>query len=148
VIVVDLTIENLQQVVETLEVGVVVIDQDNNIVVFNRKAGEMLQQDPETRIGTSLLLCHPERAEPGVLKIIDQMKSGELDQYGGFVHFAGRMLYEYITPLKNQAGEYIGAIAEMRDAKERSEFLKSRGEWKEIEEHGLGDSSPRSPVPG
>jgi PAS domain S-box-containing protein len=144
----DLSIENLQHVVETLEVGVVVIDRDNNVVLFNRKAGEMLQQDPASRIGTSLLLCHPKRAEAGVLKMIEQLKSGELDQYGGFVHFAGRILYEYITPIKNPTGEYIGAIAEMRDAKEKAEFLKSKGEWKEIEEHGLGDSSPRSPIPG
>ncbi|UCE11501.1 MAG: hypothetical protein JSW61_06095 [Candidatus Thorarchaeota archaeon] len=74
------------------------------------------------------------------------MKRGELDQYGGFVHFAGRILFEYITPTRSSSGEYIGAIAEMRDAGERAEYLKSRGEWKEIEEHGFGDSSPRSPV--
>jgi PAS domain S-box-containing protein len=124
---------------------VVVIDKDNRIVLFNKLAGEMLNQDSESRIGTSILRCHPERAEQGVLKMIDQMKTGELKEYEGWVNFAGRVLYEYIYPLHDESGNYIGAVGEMHDASEKAEFLRAKGEFEKPEMHGLGESSPRSP---
>jgi len=139
------TSNQLLQLLDRIHAGVVVIDNGNKIVVFNELAGKMLNQDGQTRIGTSLLLCHPERAEPGVLKMIDQMKSGELDEYEGWVNFAGRILYEYIYPLRNDDGRYIGAVAELHDGKEKAEYLKTKGEFQMPDMHGLGDSSPRSP---
>lgn len=139
--------KNLGALLEIVHVGVVVIDSDNRIVVFNRMAGEMLGQDAESRIGTSILLCHPERAEPGVLMMIGQMKSGELQEYEGWVNFAGRILYEYIYPLWDDDGNYSGAVAELHEATEKAEYLKSQGDWKAPEMHGLGESAPRSTHP-
>jgi len=137
--------EVLGTLLDSVHVGIVVIDSDNCIIFFNRMAGEMLGQDAEGRIGTSILLCHPERAEPGVLKMIEQMKNGELKDYEGWVNFAGRMLYEYIYPLWDDDGNYSGAVAELHDAVEKAEYLKSQGDWMAPEMHGLGESAPRSP---
>jgi PAS domain S-box-containing protein len=141
-----LSSEFLTNVIEMLNVGVAVIDVNNDIILFSKIAGEMLQQDPEARVGTSILLCHPERAEPGVLKMIEQFRTGELEKYEGFVNFVGRILYEHITPIRDQSGKYLGAIIELRDAKEKAEYLKARGEYEEPEMHGSGESSPRSPI--
>lgn len=138
---------NLSKLLDSIHAGVVVIDSDNDIVFFNKLAGEMLGQDSDGRVGTSILLCHPERAEPGVLKMIGQMKSGELKEYEGWVNFAGRILYEYIYPLRDDDGNYSGAVAELHDATEKAEYLKSQGDWKAPEMHGLGESAPRSPGP-
>ena len=143
----ELAAANLSKLLHSIHVGVVVIDGDNNIVFFNKLAGEMLEQDSDSRVGTSILLCHPERAEPGVLKMISQMKSGELKEYEGWVNFAGRILYEYIYPLWDDDGNYGGAVAELHDATEKAEYLKSQGDWKAPEMHGLGESAPRSPRP-
>jgi PAS domain S-box-containing protein len=140
-----LTSNQLLHLLDRMHAGVVVIDNDNTIVVFNELAEKMLNQDRKSRIGTSLLLCHPERAEPGVRKMIDQMKSGELDEYEGWVNFAGRILYEYIYPLRNDDGRYVGAVAELHDGKEKAEYLKTKGEFEMPEMHGLGESSPRRP---
>ncbi len=135
----------LSKVLDSLHVGVVLIDKDQKILAFNRMASEMLGQDPAARIGTSLLLCHPERAEPGVMKMLGQMKSGELKQYQGWVNFMGRIMCEYICPVFDESGKYAGAVAEFHDGKEKAELLKMKGEFKEPQMHGLGDSSPRSP---
>jgi PAS domain S-box-containing protein len=137
----------MRYVVENLNVGIVVLNKENQIVLFNKRAGEFLQQDHEERIGSSILRCHPERAEPGVLRMIDQLKSGELEKYEGWVNFIGRYVYEYIYPLRNEAGEFLGTVSEIHDGKERVEYLKSKGEWKSPEMHGTGASSPRTPFP-
>lgn len=134
----------LTKVLDSLHVGVVVIDKNQKVLSFNRMAGEMLGQDPGPRVGTSLLLCHPERAEPGVMKMLNQMKSGELKQYQGWVNFAGRIMCEYIYPIFDETGKYVGAFMELHDGKEKAELLKMKGEFKEPTMHGLGDSSPRS----
>ena len=113
-----LSSDALANVINMLNVGVAVIDENNVITLFSKMAGEMLQQDPEARVGSSILLCHPERAEPGVLKMIEQFRTGELQKYEGFVNFIGRILYEYITPIRDDVGKYLGAIIELHDAKE------------------------------
>jgi PAS domain S-box-containing protein len=140
-----LTSDRLLDLLNRMHAGVVVIDKDDKIIVFNKLAGEMLNQDPKGRIGTSILLCHPERAEPGVLKMINQMKSGELKEYEGWVNFGGRVLYEYIYPLHDKNGNYIGAVGEMHDGTEKAAYLMAKGEFEMPEMHGLGESSPRSP---
>ena len=141
----ELPMETLETIVDTLNVGLVVLDKDDKIVLFNKKAGEILQQDPEERIGSSLLRCHPERAEPGVLKMIDELKSGKLEKYDGWVNFIGRIIYEYIYPIRDKDGNYVATVSEFHDAAERAEYLKSLGEWTKPDMHGAGDSSPRSP---
>lgn len=137
----------LRTAMESLNVAVVVIDDKERIVMFNRTAGELFGQDAQSRFDSSILRCHPERAEPGVLKMIGQMKSGELKKYQGWVNFRGNILYEYIYPLLDLNGKYMGAVAELHPAAEKAEYLKSHGEWKEPELHGVGASSPRSPHP-
>jgi PAS domain S-box-containing protein len=140
-------LEIMKHIIENLNVGIVVLNEENQIILFNQKAGEYLQQDHESRLGSSILRCHPERAEPEVLKMINQLKSGELDKYEGWVNFVGRYVYEYIYPLRNEAGEYVATVSEIHDGAERVEYLKSRGEWKPPEMHGTGVSSPRTPFP-
>ena len=137
----------MQRLVEDLNVGICVLDREDRIVVFNRKAGEQLQEDHESRIGSTIQRCHPERAEPGLLKMIGELKSGELEKYEGWVHFIGRHFYEYIYSLRDDQGHHIATVMELHDAAERAEYLKMTADWKPPPEHGRGESSPRIPFP-
>jgi PAS domain S-box-containing protein len=136
----------LAHLVENLNVGICVLDKANKIVVFNRKVAEQLQQE-ENRINSSILRCHPERAEPGVLKMIEELKSGDLEKYEGWVHFIGRLFYEYIYAIRDDDGNHLATVMELHDAAERAEYLKITEGWEPPPEHGRGESSPRSPFP-
>ncbi len=140
-----LKLDGLKNVVENLNIGVVVVDNENTIVLFNRIAGEMLQQEPNNRIGSSILRCHGEVSEGPVLKMVSDLKNRVMDHYEGWVNFRGRMLYEYIYPLWTSTGECVGIVEELHDAAEKAGYLKMRGEWKEIHVSGQGEKSPRSP---
>jgi PAS domain S-box-containing protein len=140
--------EFLGKFVDTMNAGIVLVDPGNQIVLFNRLAGEMLQQVPEDRIGTSLLMCHGEVSEENVLKMITDMRTGKMEKYEGWVDFRGRMLYEYIYPIFGDCGEFLGIVEELHDASEKAEYLKSRGEWKDIHVSGIGEKLPRSPHSG
>ncbi len=140
-----LTLEVLEKFAENLNIGIVIVDNDDKIILFNKLAGEMLQQNPDTRIGTSILRCHGEVSEKPVMKMFEDLRNRVMEYYEGWVNFKGRMLYEYIYPLWDENGVCLGVVEELHDAYEKSEYLKTKGEWKELHISGLGEKAPRSP---
>ncbi|NIO37072.1 PAS domain-containing protein, partial [Candidatus Bathyarchaeota archaeon] len=46
-----ITFELLQKIINTIDLGIVFVDTDNKIVIFNNTAGDMLNADPEEKIG-------------------------------------------------------------------------------------------------
>ncbi|MHA1907765.1 MAG: PAS domain-containing protein [Candidatus Thorarchaeota archaeon] len=137
--------EFLSKFADQMNVGIVLVDSKNTIILFNKLAGEMLRQNPEERIGSSILRCHGEVSEGPVLKMINEMRNGVLEKYEGWVNFRGRILFEYIYPIWDDDGNYIGVVEELHDAAEKAEFLKTKGDWKDIHVSGLGEKSPRTP---
>jgi DUF438 domain-containing protein len=142
---VTMQIDFLKDVVDNLNIGIVVVDNDNMIILFNKLAGEMLQQEPADRIGSSILRCHGKVSEGPVVKMISDLRNHIMEHYEGWVNFRGRMLYEYIYPIWSTNGECLGVVEELHDAAEKAGYLKMKGEWKEIHISGLQEKSPRSP---
>ena len=140
-----MTLELLEKFADNMNVGIVLVDNDDKIILFNKMAGEMLQQNPESRIGSSILRCHGEVSEKPVMKMITDLKNRVMDHYDGWVNFKGRMLYEYIYPLWNSNGEFLAIVEELHDSKEKAEYLKMKGKWQELHISGLGEKTPRSP---
>lgn len=140
-----MTRELLELFAENINVGIVLVDNDDRIILFNKMAGEMLQQDPTSRIGTSILRCHGEVSEIPVMKMISDLKNRVMEHFEGWVNFKGRMLYEYIYPLWSSNGECLAVVEELHDAAEKAEFLKLKGKWKDLHISGLGEKAPRSP---
>jgi hypothetical protein len=139
------TSEVLKAVADQLCIGLVVIDKDNRIVLFNRLAGHMLQVEPSERLGSTINSCHPRESDVAVEKLIEDIRTGILDHYEGWVNYRGRMLYEYIRPIRTDAGEYLGMLEELHDAQERAEVLQVRGEWQDVHVSGVGSRAPRRP---
>jgi DUF438 domain-containing protein len=142
---VAIQLDMLKHVVDNLNIGIVVIDNDDTIILFNKLAGKMLQQEPTERIGSSILRCHGEISEGPVVKMISDLKNRVMNHYEGWVNFRGRMLYEYIYPIWATNGECLGVVEELHDAAEKAGYLKMKNEWKEIHVSGLGEKTPRSP---
>ncbi len=135
----------LRAVADQLCIGLVLIDKDNRIVLFNRLAGLMLQVEPSERLGSTVFSCHPHESDAAVQKLIEDIRTGVLDHYEGWVNYRGRMLYEFIRPIWTDAGEYLGMIEELHDAQERAEALQARGEWQDVHVSGVGPRAPRKP---
>jgi PAS domain S-box-containing protein len=139
------TPEVLSAITDQLSIGLVIIDENNRIILFNELAGLMLQEDPSQRMGSTILSCHPLESEPAVEKLINDIRTGVLHHYEGWVNYRGRILYEYIRPIRTRAGHYIGMIEELHDAKERAEALEAQGDWQDVHVSGAGSRAPRKP---
>ncbi len=140
-----LEVSLLQNVLDSLHIGIVLVDEQDRIILFNRVAGEMLQQNPDERIGTSILRCHGHISEEPVKKMLSDLRQGKMEKYEGWVNYRGRMLYEYIYPLTDSTGTCIAIVEELHDAEEKAEYMKSKGEWKDIHISGIGEKAPRTP---
>ncbi len=141
----EISLEFLQEVLDHLRIGLVVIDPDNTIVLFNRQAGEMLGEDPQARVGSTIMSCHPHESEPAVKKLIDDIKLGAISHYEGWVNYQGRILYEYIYPIRDPDGTFMGMIEELHDAAERSQLMQRLEEWEDVHVSGIGRRAPRNP---
>lgn len=133
----------LHSILDHLNVGLVVVAPDGRIVLFNRLAGEMLHEDPAERCGSTLLSCHPRKSEDRVERLMGDLRAGALDHYEGWVNYRGRMLYEYILPIRGPQGEYLGMIDELHDAADEVEMMRRLGERKDVHVSGVGARAPR-----
>lgn len=142
------TIELLENVLNSIDVGVVVIGADDRIVLFNREAGKMLNEDPEKRIGESILLCHPKTSEEKVRQFIDQFRKDPQHRFKRqLLNYQGRYLEEDFFSLFNNEGMYVGLVELLYDATDKVSLLKQLGKFAEPHLSGVGSGAPQRPNP-
>ena len=139
--------ELLQQVMNTIDTGIVFVDDSNQLVFFNRAAGEFLNMEPEERIGTSVSLCHPEKIEQKVQERIGQFrKDPQMKTKGRIVNFHGRYVRQTFFSVSDEQGKYLGIAGVFEDAEKMASLLKQLDKFKEPRVFGADDGSPSSPL--
>ena len=115
----------LQKVLDSLDVGVVFIDAGNRIVFFNREAGKMLNEEPEKRIDTSILLCHPKTSEKKVEQFIDDFRKNPQRKFEPkILNHQGRYLQETFHSVTDDQGNYLGLVEVLQDAEEKVSLVE------------------------
>lgn len=143
------TFELLQKVLNSLDVGVVFIDAGNRIVFFNREAGKMLNEEPEKRIGTPILLCHPKTSEKKVEQFIDDFRKNPQRKFEPkILNYQGRYLQETFHSVTDDQGKYLGLVEVLQDAEEKVLLLKQLGKFEEPHVSGVGSKVPQRPDAG
>ncbi len=138
--------ELLQKIINTIDLGIVFVDNDNKIVIFNNTAGDMLNVDPEERIGTSILLCHPKESEQRVLQVFDFFrKNPQHRTEGKIVNVQGRYLQQTFYSISDEKGNYMGVMMVFKDAEDMVSLLKQSGDLEEPRVVGVGEKRPRRP---
>jgi len=139
-------LELLQNVLNSIRLGIVVIDPDNRIVFFNREAGKMLNEEPEKRIGESILLCHPKTSEEDVRQFIDDFRKNPQHRFQRkILNYQGRYLEEDFCSLFDDQGRYLGLVELLYDAEEKVSLLKQLGKFEEPHVSGVGSKVPQRP---
>jgi len=140
-----LTPELLERVLNSVGLGIVVIDPQNRIVFFNREAGKMLHEEPEKKIGQSILLCHPKTSEDKVRQFIDDFRKDPEHKFKPHIlNYQGRYLEEDFSSLFDDQGNYLGLVELLYDAEEKVSLLKQLGKFEEPPVSGVGARTPQS----
>ncbi len=104
----------------------------------------MMHIDPEERIGTSILLCHPKESEQPVLNAFDFFRRNPQHiTKGKIVNIQGRYLQQTFYSIPDEKGKYMGVMMVFKDAKDMVSLLKQSGEFEEPRVVGVGEKRPQ-----
>ena len=107
--------EILETILETIPLEFSVIDQDDNVLAWNKHNTRIFKR-PEAVIGRNVRKCHPEKSLEKVETIISEMKQGKRDKAQFWIDLPigpgkqpQKILIEYYA-LRNQNGTYLGVL--------------------------------------
>ncbi|MEM3642175.1 MAG: PAS domain S-box protein, partial [Candidatus Bathyarchaeia archaeon] len=128
------TNKRLETIFETALEGIITVDENENITFTNKAFAEMLGYQENEVLGANLRRFADEE---GFQKIVEQTqirRKGETSRYEiTLYHKDGkpRILHVSASPLWNEKGEYIGAMAIVMDITERKQIEEKLKESEE-----------------
>ena len=106
----NLSMEQIDAMMETLPVEVTFVDADDTVAYCNRLDKEKIFVRTRSVVGRKVLRCHPEKSGHAVQRIIDGFKKGTLDQAEFWIDYAGDKVLIRYYPVRSEAGEYLGVL--------------------------------------
>jgi len=124
----DLSI--LHEIFSSMEQGVVFIDDQNKIAYFNPAAERLRNTSLNEMLGQSILHCHPKKAHPKVMKIIEDLRSGKVKGHHrmNLQLVKGKFYDNTYSAVMGPGNEYLGVIVVTQEVTERK---KAEDELKE-----------------
>jgi PAS domain S-box-containing protein len=120
----------LKAIFDSMEQGVVFIDDQNRIAYTNPAAERIRNIRPDQVLGQSILDCHPLKAYPKVLKIIEDLKSGKVKGHPlmNIQMVEGKFYDNTYSAVWSARNKYLGVIVVTREVTKRK---KTEDELKE-----------------
>jgi len=106
----NLSLEQIDAIMETLPVEVTFIDADDTVAYFNRLDKEKIFVRTRSVVGRKVQECHPEKSVHQVQRIVEGFKDGSMDKAEFWIDFGGdKVLIRYL-PVRNEEGTYLGVL--------------------------------------
>ena len=106
----NLSLEQIDAILETLPVEVTFVDADDTVAYFNRLDKEKIFVRSRSVVGRKVFKCHPEKSVHAVQRIVTGLKNGSLDEATFWIDYAGdKVLIRYL-PVRDEEGTYLGVL--------------------------------------
>jgi PAS domain S-box-containing protein len=132
----DTTIRHLAKVIESSDDAIVSKDLNGTITSWNRAAERMFGYTPEEAVGRSIRMIIPADRQAEEDEVLARIRTGEMvDHYETIRQRKDGTLVSIsltVSPIRNEAGEVIGASKIARDVTERSRLLADAREHARI----------------
>jgi PAS domain S-box-containing protein len=111
----------LKAIFDSMEQGVVFIDQQNRIVYCNPAAEKIRNFSLDKIVGQSILECHPSKSHPKVKKIIDDLRSGRVKGHHRMnIQMVEGKFYDNIySAVWGPKNKYLGVIVVSQEVTQR-----------------------------
>lgn len=101
----------LKAIFASIEQGVIFIDDENRIVYCNPAAAKIRNIDADRVLGQSILDWHPRKAHSKVLRIIEDLKSGQLEGHHRMnIQMVEGRFYDHTYSAVWNKDKYLGII--------------------------------------
>jgi len=115
----------LKAIFDSMEQGVLFIDDQNRIVYCNPAAEKIRNMSLDKVFGQSILECHPSKSRPKVLKIINDLRSEKVKGHHrmNIQMVEGRFYDNIYSAVWGPKNEYLGVVVVSREvtARKRAE---------------------------
>jgi len=120
----------LKAIFASMEQGVVFIDRQNRIAYCNPAAERIRNIRMEQVLGRPILDCHPQKAHPKVLQIIEDLRSGRVKGHHrmNIQMVEGKFYDNTYTAVRGPKNKYLGTIVISKEITQRK---KTEDELKE-----------------
>lgn len=114
-------------ILEQLLEGVIIIDDNDEIVFVNRTAEEIRHVSKEKLVGRSVVFCHPQKSHERVARALQYLKRGK-DAFRRMVvdHEKGKFYENTYAAVRGAAGDYLGSVVITRDITDRRKLEEER----------------------
>jgi DUF438 domain-containing protein len=106
----NLSMEQLDAIMETLPFEVTFVDADDTVVYFNRLDREKVFVRTRSVVGRKVQKCHPAASVGRVLQIVDGFRNGSLDKAEFWIDYAGDKVMIRYFPVRDADGAYLGTL--------------------------------------
>ncbi|HOI28933.1 MAG TPA: ATP-binding protein [Melioribacteraceae bacterium] len=116
--------ENLVEILDSLNVGVVYVDKERRFSFINKAGEEIRNIKSEDRIGSSVLDCHAPQMQNRVLEDLSSFKKGEYLSRHKMIHVKGKYFENTYSVVKDANGEFKGVVLISKDVTEKEKLAK------------------------
>ncbi|MEW6717951.1 MAG: HD domain-containing phosphohydrolase [Chloroflexota bacterium] len=120
--------ELLKTVAEQLPEGMIIVDDNDEIIFVNRAAEEIRHIQSDQVIGRSVVLCHPEKSFEKVKRALHFLRREETTTFKRMVTDTVKNKYYENTyaPVRDSNNNYIGAVILSRDITDKRKLEEER----------------------
>jgi PAS domain S-box-containing protein len=123
--------ESLTAVIDSLDLGVIFVNEENNIIFINKAAEKIRDMKSEERLGTSILDCHGGKIRDRVLDVMETFKGHPDTSRHKIIKSKNHYFDNTYNVVRNENSEFLGVVLSSQDVTEKKmleEQLKQTNE--------------------
>jgi len=106
----NLSMEQIDAIMETLPIEVTFVDANDTVAYFNRLDKEKIFLRTRSVVGRKVQKCHPAKSVHRVQQIVEGFKTGSLEKADFWIDFMGDKVLIRYFPVRDEAGTYLGVL--------------------------------------
>ena len=118
-----LRVDQLEALLDTLEIEITYIDENDINSYYNNHNGEKVFKRPVSSLGREVYYCHPPQVEPLVRNLIKEFKAGTRDSLKLVRNIKGTDFAISYYAVRDKAGKYLGVLETVQDLSFYKKYL-------------------------
>lgn len=106
----NLSIEQIDAIMETMPVEVTFVDANDTVAYFNRLDKEKIFVRTRSVVGRKVEKCHPAKSVHIVEQIVKGFKEGTMEEAEFWIDFKDDKIYIRYFPVRDDEGTYMGVL--------------------------------------
>ncbi|MDX9925588.1 MAG: ATP-binding protein, partial [Ignavibacteriaceae bacterium] len=111
--------KSLVAIMDSLEVGIIFVDGNNDIIFINKAAEKIRRMKNEDRLGTSILDCHGGKMKDRVLDVMNSFKVNSDYKRHKTIKTNGNYFDNAYNLVKDENEEFLGVVLLSQDVTEK-----------------------------